>query len=202
MMSRYSRLLLGLALALGAPALLDTPVQAQQPFGKFFWSDPDPAPVVRPIPPAAVRAVLKREGARMIGAPRLRGDEIVAFGREPSGAERRFILDAATGEVLSVTLARAAPERPRPRIDDLAPPSRPIGPAVHPGGHIDPDHLGAPPPPAPPPEAVVPPPPKAPPPVEAEAPDSASPQPDPDAALSPIKPQRPAGAPKVEKLPQ
>jgi hypothetical protein len=204
MMSRFSRMILGLALSFGALASADAPVRAQQPYFKFFWSAPDAPPPVRAIPPAEVRAILRREGARMTGAPKLRGDEIIAFGRESSGAERRFILDAETGEVLSVTLARAAPERPRPRVDDLTAPSRPMGPAVHPGGPLDADHLGVAPPQLPP-EAVVPPPPPrvaapAPAPTEATAPPE--PQDDPDAALSPIKPQRPPGAPKVEKLPQ
>lgn len=200
MMSRFSRLLLGSALALGALALVQAPVHAQSPYGHFFWSDPDPAPPVTAIPPGEVRAVLRREGASMIGRPRLRGEEIVVFGREPSGVERRFILDAETGEVLSVTLARAAPERPRPRVNDLAPPAHQMEAPVHPGGPLDADHLGAPPPQMPP-EAVAPPPPKVmAPPAEAAAPPS--PQDDPDAALSPIKPQRPSGAPKVEKLPQ
>jgi hypothetical protein len=207
-MSRFALMRLGLAALAGGLVFTEAPAQAD-PYFKFFWSQPDPPPPVMAIPPNEVRAILRREGARMIGAPRLRGFEIIATGRDPSGAERRFVLDAETGEVLSVKLSREAPERPRPRVGEQMAPGladrQSLGPPVHPAGPLDADHLGTPPPP-PPPEQVMPPPP----PKKVEAPPASAEDseateaklPDPDSALSPIKPQRPAGAPKVEKLPQ
>ena len=64
----------------------------------------------------------------MIGAPRLRGDAIVAIGRDRTGAERKFTLDAETGEVLTITLVRPAPQIPPPPIYGGAPPKRPLAP--------------------------------------------------------------------------
>jgi hypothetical protein len=206
-MSRFASIRLGLAALAGILVFTEAPARAD-PYFKFIWSEPDAPPPVIAIPAAKVRAILRREGARMVGAPAVRGLEIIATGRDPSGSERRFVLDAETGEVLSVRLSRAAPEMPRPPVVEQAAPGRPfdypLGPPVHPAGPLDADHLGTPSPP-PPPEQVMPPPP----PKKVEAPpasteDSEAPeakQADPDAALSPIKPQRP-GAPKVEKLPQ
>ncbi|MBB4198797.1 hypothetical protein GGD83_002606 [Rhodoblastus sphagnicola] len=179
------------------------------PYFKFFFSAPDkPRPVVA-LRPHRVGAILRREGARMIGRPLVRGFEIVAFGRFPSGEERKFTLDAETGGILTVTLSRPAPERPRPRVNGDEPPDIPLGRPVHPAGPLDADHLGTPPPPSPPEEVLPPPPPKQveepppPPPMIEEGEIVEAPperRPDPNAALSPIKPLK--GAPKIEKLPQ
>jgi hypothetical protein len=206
-MSRSAVLRLGLAAMAGVFVLSAAPARAGDNYFKFFWSDPDPEPPIVALPPRDVRLILQREGARMIGAPRLRGDAIVAIGRDRSGAERRFTLDSATGEVLTITLVRAAPERPRPRLNASSAPASPLGPPVHPAGPLDADHLSSPPPIMPPEQVAPPPPPRAeaPPPAEAPEPVEATGDrpPGPDAALSPIKPLKPApGAPKVEKLPQ
>jgi hypothetical protein len=208
-MSRFALLRFGLAAMAAVLVLAASPVEAGDNYGKFFWSDPDPEPPIQPLPPREVGLVLRREGARMIGAPRLRGNAIVAIGRDPSGAQRRFTLDAETGEVLTITLVRPAPQSQPPRIYGGAAPERPLGPPIHPAGPLDADQLSSPPPPMPPEQVVPPPPPRVepPPPPMADAPEleiPAVPAPaSPDAALSPIKPLRPApGAPRVEKLPQ
>jgi hypothetical protein len=206
-MSRFALLRLALAVISGL-GLMAAPTAEAGNYFKFFWSDPDEPPPVVALPPHQVREVLKREGVRMIGAPRLLGSEIIAYGREPSGAERKFTLDAETGRVLTVTLSRAAPDRPLPRINANAAPGRPLGPPTHLGGLLDADHLGTPPPPAPPEQVVPPPPPKpveAPPVSEMDMPTVVveAPGDHPDRALSPIKPLKPPpGAPKVEKLPR
>ncbi|MCW2314707.1 hypothetical protein M2322_000227 [Rhodoblastus acidophilus] len=200
--------------------LAGAPAQAMDidtgPYFKFFFSPPDPPPPQVVLPAYQARVILRREGARIVGKPRLRGREIIAYGRDASGAERRFTLDAATGEVLSVTLARAAPDRPRPRINAEVPPPPPLGPPVHPAGPLDADRLGVAPPMTPPEQVMPPPPPKAaeapppPPPLDEEAvvidpppPQRPEARSNADSALSPIKPLRPQpGAPKVDKLPQ
>jgi hypothetical protein len=209
-MSRYALLRLGLAVLAGGlfplQALADSdPFDFTPNYFNFFWSPPPTPPPVRPVSQYQVREILQREGARMIGAPRVRGFEIIAIGRERSGVERRFTLDAETGEVLAVAVAREAPDPRRPAIDLNAPLDRALGAPVHPAGSLDADHLGMPPPPMPPEQVVPPPPPRqaeAPPPPPDTEPLEA-PAPDPDAALSPVKPLRRApGAPRVEKLPQ
>ncbi len=187
------------ALAFGA----SVPARAEPFF--FFWDRPDQPNRPEPEQPALtgrqVRSILAREGARMMGHPHLRGDEMIAIGRDREGARKKFTLDAVSGEVLDVELIAPPPERrrieerPRDNPDDLAPPDRPLPPPEH-APHGD-DTLLAP-PPAPPPAQKP-----------AKADTSAAPQPAPaqqpdsaDAALSPIKPLHPRGAPKVEPLPQ
>jgi len=214
-MSRLALMRVGLAamagLVVAAGALLPaTPAKAADPYGpylKFFFSPPDPPDPVVPIPRERVRAILRAEGATMIGAPRLLGFSIIAMGRDGAGAERKFTLDAETGGLLTVTLVRPAPLKPLPPIDPNVAIGRRLGAPVHPAGNLDADHLGTPPPPQPPEQVAPPPPQKAAPQAvvdsEAEPPEAPDTAPDPDAALSPIKPQRKApGAPKVEKLPQ
>jgi hypothetical protein len=197
-------LLLGVwVLAAAAPACAD-------PF-RFPW-DP-PAPVrqpARPAPPQEqqfpqerpslaparlsarqVRAILAREGAQMIGKPRAIRDELIVLGRDSNGEGKKYILDAISGDVLAVEDA-LLPER---RRDELG---NPLPPPVHaPDDRIESSPLGA--PPASPPIASAPPPaanPARPPPAMAPAPNPS------DSALSPIKPLRPPGAPRVEPLPQ
>ncbi len=191
-----------LSLALFAGALAGSPAGAedifQSLFGgakpQFFWSKPEPAPEPKAISNAQVREVLRREGARLIGAPRRRGDEIVARGKDASGAERKFTLDAETGEVLQIAALAPAPEHARPKIEESVAPGEPLGGPVHPGDGLEPVA-----PPAAPAAKAAPAKAAA---VPAEpAPEGDKPA-DPDAALSPIKPLRGAGAPKVEKLPQ
>lgn len=153
---------------------------------------PRPAPPQQ-LTPGQVRAVLAREGARMVGAPRLRGADIVAIGRDEMGDRKRFTLDAMTGEILDITVIARHEERPPPAPgDSLTPPGGPIPPPEHaPHGQ----------------EAVDSPSPEA----KPAAPSSGSgasaappaPKADPaDSVLSPIKPLKPAGAPKVEPLPK
>jgi hypothetical protein len=199
-------LLLGVGLlAAAAPASAD-------PF-RFPW-DP-PAPVrqpARPAPPQEqqfpqerpplaparlsarqVRAILAREGAQMIGKPRAIRDELIVLGRDSNGEGKKYILDAISGDVLAVEEA-LLPER---RPDQ---PSNPLPPPVHaPDDRIETSPLGA--PPASPPMASAPPPAPnlAPPPAATMAPAAPNPS---DSALSPIKPLRPPGAPRVEPLPQ
>jgi hypothetical protein len=192
------------ALLLGAWVLAATPVCAE-PF-RFPWDDPPPpvrqqarpAPSQmqqfpqeqRPLGPARlssrqVRAILAREGAQMIGKPRAIRDELIVLGRDSNGEGKKYILDAISGDVLAVQEARL----PEPRRDDLGSPLPPPVHAPSPGdGRIESAPLGA--PPQSPPVA------SAPPPAAAPAPDRS------DTALSPIKPLRPPGAPRVEPLPK
>jgi hypothetical protein len=149
--------------------------QAQQPLGPARLS------------PRQVRAILAREGAQMIGKPRAIRDELIVLGRDSNGEGHKYILDAISGDVLAVEDA-LLPER---RRDEQTP--------VHaPDGRIESGPLGA--PPESPPIASAPPaaaklaPPQ--PPAMAPAPNPS------DSALSPIKPLRPPGAPRVEPLPQ
>jgi hypothetical protein len=194
-------------LAAAAPACAD-------PF-RFPW-DP-PAPVrqpTRPAPPPAqeqqypqvqqplgparlsarqVRAILEREGVQMIGKPRAIRDELIVLGRDSNGEGHKYILDAISGDVLAVEDALLLPER---RRDE---PGNPLSPPVNaPNDRIESGPLGA--PPASPPIASAPPPAaKLAPPPAAMAPAAPNPS---DSALSPIKPLRPPGAPRVEPLPQ
>jgi hypothetical protein len=202
-------LLLGVCvLAAAAPACAD-------PF-RFPWDPPPPArqqtrpapledrPVQeqqypqaqQPLAPARlsarqVRAILAREGAQMIGKPRAIRDELIVLGRDSNGEGHKYILDAISGDVLAVEDA-LLPER---RRDELG---NPLPPPVHaPDDRIESGPLAA--PPASPPLASAPPPAAKlapPPPAMAPAPNPS------DSALSPIKPLRPPGAPRVEPLPQ
>jgi hypothetical protein len=204
---------------LSTPALLAacllsaTPARAQFfPFWGQPTARPQAAPAPAPLSPGQVRAVLAREGARLIGAPRRRGTEIVAIGRDEDGDRKRFTLDAITGEVLDITVL-VRPEERAPPTNDLAPPDAALPPPEHapgdaagpqpdlaPEGGREPAQTRAAPvsPSAPAVAAGVA---AAPKPATAK-PDAASPNAA-DAALSPIKPLRPApGAPKVEPLPQ
>jgi hypothetical protein len=187
---------------LAAACLWAAPAQAQ-----FFpfWGQPA-APRQQPAPPpqlstGQVRAALAQEGARLIGAPRRRGREIVAIGRDDDGARKRFTLDAVSGEVLDITVIARPVEAPPPAPGDAIGPSDAIGP----GEPLPPpDHA---------PQEAIPAAPAAPagrgPTVAVSpsgAPGSAAPpsKADPaDASLSPIKPLKPApGAPRVEPLPK
>jgi hypothetical protein len=199
------------ALALGACLLGAAPAQAQ--FFPFGGETTQPRPAATPpaLSPGQVRGVLAREGARMLGQPRLRGRDIIAIGRDEEGARKRFILDAATGEIIDITVLDRRDERPpSPPGADLSPPGAALPPPVHApdNGLSDP----APPrdtaapsslPPRPAPSA----------PAAGKAAAGSSPPPDAppapaasrnpaDGALSPIRPLKPAGAPKVEPLPQ
>jgi hypothetical protein len=191
------------------------PARAQ--FFPFGGQPEAPHPRAAPsyLSPGQVRAVLAREGVRLVGAPRLRGPDIIAIGRDDEGARKRFTLDALSGEVLDITVLARREDRPaRAPGSDLSEPAAPLPPPDHasPGGPNAPSGLGE----APVPAAPAAPPPQpsgaravsaAPPSPAAPAPSGAAPRPravDPaDSALSPIKPLRPAaGAPKVEPLPQ
>lgn len=203
-MSRFAPMWIGallLAVSL-APARAQSLYDPWGGYGKFFFSPPDPPPPVISIPPETVREVLRREGVHMIGSPRLRGDNIIAMGRDGSGAVRKYTLDAPTGGLLTIVLVRAAPVRPPPPVNPRLPPRRPLGPPVHPGGRLDADHLSMAPPPPPPPDEVMPPQPPRPPPPPPPPPVDMDVEPlvvAPDAALSPIRPlRRPPGAPPVE----
>lgn len=190
------------ALAFGA----SVPVRAEPFF--FFWDRPGQPERREPEQPSLtgrqVRAILAREGARMVGKPHLRGDEMVAIGRDREGGRKRFTLDAVSGEVLDVELIAPPPERRRleerrrDNPDDLAPPDRPLPPPEH-APHGD-DTLAAP-PPAPASANPAQNPAKADAPAAARQAPAQQPESD-DAALSPIKPLHPRGAPKVEPLPQ
>jgi hypothetical protein len=209
-----SALVLG-ASVLGAWILAAAPVRAD-PF-RFPWDPPPPSrqetrpnppqePQLReqrPLAPARlstrqVRAILAREGAQMIGNPRAIRDELIVLGRDSNGEGRKYILDAISGDVLAVEDA-LLPDRPRDRLDDHAPPGGSPPPPVHAPSFGD-DRIESAPlaaPPTSPPVASAPPAAAAaPPPVSARSPDSS------DTALSPIKPLRPLGAPRVEPLPK
>jgi hypothetical protein len=200
--------------ALLAAAFLWGAGPAHAQFFPFGGQPEAPHPRAAPsyLSPGQVRAVLAREGARLVGAPRLRGSDIIAIGRDDEGARKRFTLDALSGEVLDITVLARREDRPaRAPGSDLSEPGAPLPPPDHalPGGANAPSGLG---------EAPVPAAPAAPPaqppgaravsaaPASPAAPAQSGGAPrrvDPaDSALSPIKPLRPAGAPKVEPLPQ
>ncbi len=127
----------------------------------------------------------------MIGKPRAIRDELIVLGRDSNGEGKKYILDAISGDVLAVEEALLPERRPDQPGNLLAPP-------VHaPDDRIEAAPLGA--PPASPPMASAPPPAA----NLAPPPPAAAPGPNPsDSALSPIKPLRPPGAPRVEPLPQ
>jgi hypothetical protein len=179
---------------------------------RFPWDPPPAPPPTRRLSPSErilpspervpmapdrlstrqVREILAREGAQLIGKPRAIRDELIAIGRDSEGMGHKFILDAVSGEVLSV-LDVALPEQARRRdVDrfDLPPPgpapSDPLPPPVH--ASPEPGSESA-------PVATAPP-------ANVAASPAAPPRPNPDDALSPIKPLRALGAPKVEPLPQ
>jgi hypothetical protein len=190
------------------------PARAQ--FFPFGGQPEAPRPQAAPsyLSPGQVRAVLAREGARLVGAPRLRGPDIIAIGRDDEGARKRFTLDALSGEVLDITVLARREDRPaRAPGSDLSEPGAPLPPPDHtlPGGPNAPSGLGEAPVPAAPASPPTQPPgaravSAAPASPAAPAQSGAASRPravDPaDSALSPIKPLRPAGAPKVEPLPQ
>jgi hypothetical protein len=195
-----------------APALLAAiflwgvgPAHAQ--FFPFGGQPEAPRPQVAPphLSQGQIRAVLAREGARLVGAPRLRGADIIAIGRDDEGARKRFTLDAISGEVLDITVLARREDPPQAPASDLSAPGAPLPPPDHAppnGPNAGPTGLGEPAAPAAPPPQ----------PSGAKAVSSAPVSPaaparpravnPADAALSPIKPLRPAGAPKVEPLPQ
>jgi hypothetical protein len=198
---RASGFLLGLVFLAAADARAD-PL-------RFPWDPPPPPPPSRRLPPPEripasperlttreVRNILAREGAQLIGKPRAIRDELIAIGRDSEGLGHKFVLDAVTGEVLAVVEV-GLPEQPRRRdVDrfDLPPPgvgpSDPLPPPVH--ASPDPGGVSA------PPVATAP----SAPPANVAASPPAPPRSNADDALSPIKPLRPPGAPKVEPLPQ
>ncbi len=200
--SLWAPALIGLGLAFGSVA----PAGAQY----FFpWDQPPPP---RRMPEAqlsarTVRAILAREGLQMTGQPRARGDEIIAMGIDPEGQRQRVTLDAVSGEVLEVIEVgpsarrqRLEEERRRDSLEREAPPRAPMPPPVHPAVEEPPEG-----PPSTPKKAQSSP--SAPKPAQAaqkpDAPRMDAPRQDPaDDALSPIRPMKPAGAPKVEPLPQ
>lgn len=180
-----------------------TPLRAE-PF-RFPW-DPPPPPAARPsaipqerlpaprrLSAAEVRAILAREGVRPIGAPRFVRGQWVAIGRDGGGDRQKYVIDAIGGDVLEVVYL---PPEPRPpveapdygRMGDLAPPDAPLPPPEH--ARSPREILAS---PLPPPQGGGAP---AAPQAQPSAPPSA------DAALSPIRPLRPPGGPKVEPLPQ
>jgi hypothetical protein len=198
------------ALLLGVWVLVGAAPACADPF-RFPWDQPPPvrqparpAPLQdrpaqeqqypqaqQPLGPARlsarqVRAILAREGAQMIGKPRAIRDELIVLGRDSNGEGHKYILDAISGDVLAVEEA-LLPER---RRDE---PGNPLPPPVHaPDDRIETGPLAAPPASPPPSAAKLAPPPPA-----------MAPEPNPsDSALSPIKPLRPPGAPRVEPLPQ
>jgi hypothetical protein len=214
----------GWAPALFAAACLWSAPPARAQFFPFWGQQPAARPLPGPRPQPApqslsagqVRAVLAREGVRLVGTPRRRGGDIVAIGRDEDGDRKRFTLDAMTGEVLDITVL----ERPedRPPVQDLSPPDAALPPPDHAPSETvwpqpDPD---ARPDPGVRPEAAAPRPDRAPPAPKAvsvaplapagpaAAPKSEASRSNPaDSALSPIKPLHPPpGAPKVEPLPQ
>jgi hypothetical protein len=121
----------------------------------------------------------------MLGKPRAIRDELIVLGRDSNGEGRKYILDAISGDILAVEEA-LLPERRREE------PGSPLPPPVHApsgDGRTDSAPLAA--PPASPPVASAPPAV-----ISAPAPNQS------DSALSPIKPLRPPGAPRVEPLPK
>jgi hypothetical protein len=197
------------AFLLGAWVLAASPVGAD-PF-RFPWDPPPPArapgrplqdrPLMQPQPsleerPARisarqVRAILAREGAQMIGKPRAIRDELIVLGRDSNGEGKKYILDAISGDVLAVEEA-LLPERRREDPGNSLPP-----PAHAPDDRIESAPLAA--PSASPPIASAPPAAA----KLAQPPSAMVPEPNPsDSALSPIKPLRPPGAPRIEPLPK
>lgn len=165
------------ALAVGLWPVGGFPARAQ--LFPFFGQPepPRPAPQFRPLTLGRVRAVLAQEGAKLIGQPRQLGQDIVAIGADDKGNRKRFTLDATTGEVLDVTVLvrREAPRAAPPGAPLSAPQHRPDGSAVPVEANTAPASSSS------------------------SPPSNANPE---DSALSPIRPQHPRGAPKVEPLPQ
>jgi hypothetical protein len=120
----------------------------------------------------------------MVGRPRRNGRDIVAIGRDDAGSRKRFTMDAITGEVLDVTvLARREAPPVAPGAGGLAPPGAPLAPPQHaPYGAATPVDANAAP--------------------AAPSSTGSTSRSSADDALSPIRPQHPRGAPKVEPLPQ
>ncbi len=171
-----------------------------EPF-RFPWDPPPRQPEKAVTTP---QSVLARQGARMVGAPRAKGQETVVVGLDRNGDRKKFILDATSGEVIDVE-PLATPEKARRRraekrrdtTDDLASPGRPLPAPRHSLDGLDdlPELT-----PVEPTVAAVKPGMSVP---AAAPPQSSAPDPAPaDAALSPIKPLHPPGAPKIEALPQ
>jgi hypothetical protein len=175
-------------LAAGLWAGADVPARAQ--FFPFFGGSapprPAPQPQARALTPEQVRAILAQEGAQMIGRPRRNGRDVVAIGRDNAGARKRFTMDAVTGEIVDVTvLVRREAPLPAPGAGGLAPAS-PLPPPQHaPDGAATPVDANAAAPAAP----------------SAPSTTGSTSRPSADDALSPIRPQHPRGAPKVEPLP-
>lgn len=165
-------------------AAADVPARAQ--FFPFFGQSapprPAPQPQARALSSEQVRAILAQEGAQMVGRPRRSGRDIVAIGRDDAGARKRFTMDAVTGEIVDVTvLTRRETPLPAPGAGGLAPAS-PLPPPQHaPAGAATPVDANAAP--------------------SAPSSTGSTSRSSADDALSPIRPQHPRGAPKVEPLP-
>lgn len=66
----------------------------------------------RMIPPNVVRNILRSRGYRLVAAPRLSGENIVALGEDARGRRTRFVIDGYSGALVRVvSIGRAAPER-------------------------------------------------------------------------------------------
>jgi hypothetical protein len=198
------RLLFGLPLCLLALSLAAAAPLRAEPF-RFPWDPPEPQrPARAPLSAPEVRSVLAREGAQMTGAPTHQDGQTVAIGRDSAGNRSKFILDA-NGRVIDVEpiatpekARRRAADKPRDPFDDLASPERPLSPPRHSLEGLD-DLPQVTKPAVDPTVASVKPGKSVPAVKPAPAPGAI---PDPDAALSPVKPLHPAGAPKIEPLPQ
>ena len=168
------------------------PAQAQ--FFPFFGQPQrSPQPEPQALSYGQIRAVLAREGARLVGKPRLRGANIIATGKDSEGDRKRFTLDAISGEVLDVAVI--ARHEDKPPASDLAPPGAALPPPNH-GSRGPADSQDS---TAPAEGKAVPVSPSA---SSADSP-AATRHADPaDKALSPIRPLRAPGAPKVEPLPK
>ncbi|WP_298353403.1 hypothetical protein [Rhodoblastus sp.] len=151
-------------------------------FGKPSAPRAAPEPKARALTAEQVRAILAQEGARMIGRPQRSGRDIVAIGRDDAGARKRFTMDAVTGEIVDVTvLVRREAPPAAPGAGGLAPAS-PLPPPQHaPAGAATPVDANAAP--------------------SAPSSTGSTSRSSADDALSPIRPQHPRGAPKVEPLP-
>lgn len=182
---------------------------AQAQFFPFFGAPERPArpaappPAPRTLSPGQIRAILAQEGAHPVGKAKLRGQDLIVIGVGDEGARKRFTLDAFSGEILDITVLARREEPPPANL----PPGEPLPPPDHAPDRMAPVGQDLPPPGAPTaPDvssaAVKPTPvsPNAPATTEAAAPAPKKSDPA-DAALSPIRPLRPSGAPKVEPMP-
>ena len=111
--------------ALALAALAPAPAAAQFFFGpSYYWGAPD---VIEdePVPLAMVVRVLRASGYRLVGRPRIVGEDIIAIGARPDGRRARFVIDAYDGALIRTTLlneprrapvAKPKPDRPAARV--------------------------------------------------------------------------------------